>query len=195
MHGRLLLCVEADMVPPRCEPVPRATLGATASRGAASRSRSNRCVEAERGRGTGRAIWSRCWRRRSTPPRCETVTGGIARCGGNIERIVRLAAYPVHSYELSVAGADVDSLRRALAESGRPLPGRHRRAGGGAAPAGQAPDRPGRGLDPAAGRGDRPAGRALRLRCARWPPSRRRPWRASSTSPRRCAGGCGSWPA
>ena len=47
----------------------------------------------------------------------ETVTGSIARCGGNIERIVRLAAYPVHSYELAVAGADVDSLRRALAEA------------------------------------------------------------------------------
>ena len=39
----------------------------------------------------------------------ETVTGRIARCGGNIERIVRLAAYPVHSYELSVADADVDA--------------------------------------------------------------------------------------
>ena len=38
-------------------------------------------------------------------------------CGGNIERIVRLAAYPVHSYEFSVAGAAIDSLRRALAEA------------------------------------------------------------------------------
>ena len=40
----------------------------------------------------------------------------MASCGGNIERIVRLAAYPVHSYELTVAGADLDRLRRALAE-------------------------------------------------------------------------------
>ena len=47
----------------------------------------------------------------------ETVTGAIAHCGGNIERIVRLASYPVHSYEFSVAGAEVDSLRRALAEA------------------------------------------------------------------------------
>jgi phosphoserine phosphatase len=47
----------------------------------------------------------------------QTVTGAIAACGGNIERIVRLASYPVHSYELSVAGADVDGLRRALAEA------------------------------------------------------------------------------
>ena len=39
----------------------------------------------------------------------------VAACGGNIERIVRLAAYPVHSYELTVAGADLEQLRRALA--------------------------------------------------------------------------------
>ncbi len=47
----------------------------------------------------------------------ESVTGRVASCGGNIERIVRLAAYPVHSYELSVAGADLDRMRRALAEA------------------------------------------------------------------------------
>jgi len=46
----------------------------------------------------------------------EGVAGCVASCGGNIERIVRLAAYPVHSYELTVAGADLDRLRRALAE-------------------------------------------------------------------------------
>ena len=45
----------------------------------------------------------------------EGVTAPIAGCGGNIERIVRLSSYPVHSYELWVAGADLDALRRALA--------------------------------------------------------------------------------
>jgi phosphoserine phosphatase len=44
-----------------------------------------------------------------------SVGAAVARSGGNIERIVRLSAYPVHSYELSVAGADLDALRRALA--------------------------------------------------------------------------------
>jgi len=34
------------------------------------------------------------------------VTGRIALCGGNIERIVRLAAFPVHSFEFAVAGGD-----------------------------------------------------------------------------------------
>jgi phosphoserine phosphatase len=44
------------------------------------------------------------------------VSGRIARCQGNIERIVRLSDYPVHSYEFAVAGGDLDMLRRTLAE-------------------------------------------------------------------------------
>lgn len=46
----------------------------------------------------------------------EGVCARIAQCEGNIERIVRLAAYPVHSYEFAVAGGNLDLLRRALAE-------------------------------------------------------------------------------
>jgi phosphoserine phosphatase len=46
----------------------------------------------------------------------QAVTGRVAASGANIERIVRLAAYPVHSYEMTVAGADLPSLRRGLAE-------------------------------------------------------------------------------
>jgi phosphoserine phosphatase len=46
----------------------------------------------------------------------EAVCGRIAACEGNIERIVRLAVYPVHSYEFAVAGGNLDHLRRALAE-------------------------------------------------------------------------------
>ena len=45
----------------------------------------------------------------------EGVAGCVASSGGNIERIVRLSAYPVHSYELVVAGADLERLRRELA--------------------------------------------------------------------------------
>ena len=43
----------------------------------------------------------------------EGICGRIAHGEGNIERIVRLSAYPVHSYELAVAGGDLDQLRRA----------------------------------------------------------------------------------
>jgi phosphoserine phosphatase len=46
----------------------------------------------------------------------EGICGRIAECDGNIERIVRLAAYPVHSYEFAVAGGNLDQLRRALAD-------------------------------------------------------------------------------
>ena len=46
----------------------------------------------------------------------EGICGRIARGDGNIERIVRLSAYPVHSYEFAVAGGDLDLLRRALAD-------------------------------------------------------------------------------
>ncbi|MGA2305170.1 MAG: phosphoserine phosphatase SerB [Acidimicrobiales bacterium] len=46
----------------------------------------------------------------------EGICGRIAGCDGNIERIVRLSAYPVHSYEFAVAGGDLDLLRRALAD-------------------------------------------------------------------------------
>jgi phosphoserine phosphatase len=44
----------------------------------------------------------------------ETVAGLIAQCGGNIDRIVRLAKYPVTAIELDVSGADPGGLRGAL---------------------------------------------------------------------------------
>ena len=40
----------------------------------------------------------------------------IAACGGDCERIVRLADYPVMSYELIIRGTDLDSLRAALGQ-------------------------------------------------------------------------------
>jgi phosphoserine phosphatase len=43
------------------------------------------------------------------------VSRAVAQCGANIERIERLAAYPVAAYELLVAGGDATALRDALA--------------------------------------------------------------------------------
>jgi phosphoserine phosphatase len=51
-----------------------------------------------------------------SPSTLQGVSGRIAQCRGNIERIVRLAVYPVQSYEFAVAGGNLDLLRRALAE-------------------------------------------------------------------------------
>ncbi len=114
VHGRLLLCVEADMVPAEVEPV-RAVMAQRF--GAADVEVTvEPLVEAELDMVTESHLVT-LLAPEIDAATLETVTGCIARCGGNIERIVRLAAYPVHSYELSVAGADVDSLRRALAEA------------------------------------------------------------------------------
>ncbi len=43
------------------------------------------------------------------------IAGAVAACGANIDRIVRLSAYPVTTIELEVSGADPDRLRTALA--------------------------------------------------------------------------------
>jgi phosphoserine phosphatase len=43
------------------------------------------------------------------------ISGRIAACGGNIERIVRLSRYPILSFELLVSGGDHDRLRNELA--------------------------------------------------------------------------------
>jgi phosphoserine phosphatase len=42
------------------------------------------------------------------------VTGRIAACGANIERIARLSRYPILSFELLVSGGDDDRLRAEL---------------------------------------------------------------------------------
>lgn len=49
------------------------------------------------------------------PAAMSSVAGRIAGCGGNIDRIVRLASYPVTSIELEVSGADPAVLRVELA--------------------------------------------------------------------------------
>jgi phosphoserine phosphatase len=52
-----------------------------------------------------------------SPAELGAVAAGIAAAGGNIDRIVRLARYPVHAYEFRVTGADPITLRRHLGEA------------------------------------------------------------------------------
>jgi phosphoserine phosphatase len=116
VHGRLLLCVEADMVASQLEPV-RAVLKERFA-GAGVEVRVDPLVEkATEDVADGHVQLVTLLAPEVDAATLETVTGAVARCGGNIERIVRLASYPVHSYELSVAGADVETLRRELAEA------------------------------------------------------------------------------
>ncbi len=50
------------------------------------------------------------------PGAVSTLTKRIAAEGANIDRITRVASYPVTAIELEVSGADRDQLRRALAD-------------------------------------------------------------------------------
>ena len=50
------------------------------------------------------------------PKAVAAVTGRIADTGANIDRIVRMARYPVTAIEFQVSGADIDRLRRVLAK-------------------------------------------------------------------------------
>ena len=54
-----------------------------------------------------------------TPAHFRAVADTIAEVGGNIDRIVRLARYPVMAYELTVLGAPLDDLRTALVDTAR----------------------------------------------------------------------------
>jgi phosphoserine phosphatase len=111
VHGRLLLCVEADIAPPGVDPVQ----AALARRLDGVEVTVEPLVEAELDQSCDRHLVT-VLAPEIDAATLEGVTGRIAACGGNIERIVRLSSYPVHSYELSVAGADLDRLRRDLAE-------------------------------------------------------------------------------
>lgn len=55
------------------------------------------------------------------PTEFGAVASIIAANGGNIDRIVRLAKYPVMAYELAVSGGDVEAIRTALLSVAREL--------------------------------------------------------------------------
>ena len=113
VHGRLLLCAEAALVPGEVDAV-RAALARRLG-GTGVGATVEPLVEADVDGATERHLVT-VLAPEIDAATLEGVAGAIARCGGNIERIVRLAAYPVHSYEFTVAGADLDPLRRALAQ-------------------------------------------------------------------------------
>jgi phosphoserine phosphatase len=113
VHGRLLLCVEAALDDAEVDSV-RAVLARQLG-AAGVEITVEPLVEAETDGVTERHLVT-VLAPEIDAATLEGVAGRIAQCGGNIERIFRLAAYPVHSYELSVAGADLDRLRRDLAQ-------------------------------------------------------------------------------
>ena len=115
VHGRLLLCVEVRLYPEQVAGVHEALGRALRRAGVDVSVAALGEEETETGPDGETHLVT------VLAPEVDAATLGgvaacVAACGGNIERIVRLAAYPVHSYELSVAGADLGRLRRTLAE-------------------------------------------------------------------------------
>lgn len=56
-----------------------------------------------------------------SPTEFGAVAATVADNGGNIDRIIRLAKYPVMAYELAISGADRDAIRAALLERAHDL--------------------------------------------------------------------------
>ena len=56
-----------------------------------------------------------------SPVQLGAAATAIASAGGNIDRIVRLARYPVTAYELSVSGASIEALRPAVVDAAQRL--------------------------------------------------------------------------
>jgi phosphoserine phosphatase len=112
VHGHLLLCVEAELAPAAADGV-RSAVAELVDRPDVVVA-VDRLVEADVAGDPERHLVT-VLAPEVDAAALEAVTATVASCGGNIERIVRLAAYPVHSYELEVAGADLDHLRRAMA--------------------------------------------------------------------------------
>lgn len=52
-----------------------------------------------------------------SPAELGAIAGGVSAAGANIERIVRLARYPVFAYEFLVRGADRVELQRVMAQA------------------------------------------------------------------------------
>jgi phosphoserine phosphatase len=114
VHGRLLLCVEiAGLATSECAAV-RAAIAVRLT-GDAVNVTIDPLFEAEDAAERDRFLVTALAPDMAAAT-LEGICGRIARCNGNIERIVRLSAYPVHSYEFAVAGGDLDLLRRALAD-------------------------------------------------------------------------------
>jgi phosphoserine phosphatase len=114
VHGRLLLCVEIEGLERDDGENLRRIIGDRCGGGEIAVSITP-LLEVEDGAEHERFLVT-VLAPRITASALAGVSGRIAQCDGNIERIVRLAAYPVHSYEFAVAGGSLDQLRRAMAD-------------------------------------------------------------------------------
>jgi phosphoserine phosphatase len=117
VHGRLLLCLELGATHMAADAVRQELDGALGGLRDGAGELQVSVAELGPGRENGRGL-----RHLVTvlAPRLGAeamagIFGRIAAAGGNVDRIGRLSAYPVTSYELAVSGGDADRLRRELA--------------------------------------------------------------------------------
>jgi phosphoserine phosphatase len=113
IHGRLLLCVEVELHPDEAPAVSAAV--AEAFKGRAVEVALAPLLEDETVGDSERYLVTMLATEIDAGT-LDAVTGAITAGGGNIERIVRLSSYPVHSYELTVAGGELRALRMLLAQ-------------------------------------------------------------------------------
>jgi phosphoserine phosphatase len=114
VHGRLLLCVEVPGLSSELADGVRVAIAARLA-GDSVEVTVTPLVEAEDAAERDRYLVTVLAPAIDTST-LEGVSGRITEAQGNIERIVRLSAYPVHSYEFAVAGGDLGQLRRSLAD-------------------------------------------------------------------------------
>lgn len=123
VHGRLLLCVEVEAPPELGESLLR-SLNRVLGEEQGDLHASVTPLDGQRPTGGNRLEPARHLVTVLAPSLGADALSGVFRhvaaSGGNIDRIVRLATYPVTSYELVVSGGDPDRLRRELgAEAAR----------------------------------------------------------------------------
>jgi phosphoserine phosphatase len=117
VHGRLLLCLELAATHMAAEAVRQELDGALGGLrdGAGELQVSVADLGPSRENGRGLRHLVTVLAPRLGAEAMAGIFGRIAAAGGNVDRIGRLSAYPVTSYELAVSGGDADQLRRELA--------------------------------------------------------------------------------
>ncbi len=115
VHGQLLLCVEAEGGDGDPDGLREAVVAQLAPPGAPPTLSVSveGLVPGRRTRRAGRQLVTLLAPELSAQA-LGTLFGCITASGGNVERIARLARYPVTSYEMVVAGADPGEVRRRL---------------------------------------------------------------------------------
>lgn len=115
VHGRLLLCVVVEMPPEAAAVTGTALRSSLGELGDVDVSVDALTAVTKGSAGAKHLVTVLA--RPLTAKQLAAVFQAIADSGANVERIVRLSATPVTSYELTVAGTDAERLRRALGEA------------------------------------------------------------------------------